>query len=167
MANAMAVATTDLGGNPSVRMLLLDQVDARGFSFQTNIDSPKAHHLAHNPNVALTFWWPRLLRQVRVIGTTEPLPAEDVQRYWSTAPQGIKAMLQACRQSQPINSRAELERRFDEALQTDDQALPSDWGGYRVTPDMIEFWQGRANRLQDRLRLTRTDTGWRTERLMP
>jgi pyridoxamine 5'-phosphate oxidase len=169
-ANAMALATTDHNGLPTVRMLLLDHVDQRGLTFQTNLESPKAHHLQRTSTAALLFFWPKLLRQVRVSGRVERLPREEIETYWASAPPGIQAMIRACRQSQPVASRAELEHLFQTALDeapNGGAAIPPDWGGFRLAPDSMEFWQGREHRLQDRLRLTRLDGGWRVERLMP
>jgi pyridoxamine 5'-phosphate oxidase len=171
MANAMAVATTGLDGAPSVRMVLLTSADQRGFAFETNIDSPKAHHLEAQPRAALLFFWPRLLRQVRIVGEVSMIAREEVEASFQAAPPEIQAMIRACRQSQPIADRATLEEQWSEALQqapTGGAAMPADWGGYRLMPHSIEFWQGRANRLQDRLRLTHEPDGtWRLERLVP
>jgi pyridoxamine 5'-phosphate oxidase len=171
LANAMAVATTAPDGAPSVRMVLLDQADERGFAFQTNLDSPKAHHLTARPLAALLFFWPRLLRQVRVTGRVSRIADEEVRGWFASAPPDIQAMIRACRQSQPIADRAALEQLWWAALQEAPQGgapMPGDWGGFRVSLDSIEFWQGRAHRLQDRLRLTRQpDGGWHLERLIP
>ena len=171
MANAMAVATTGPDGAPTVRMVLLTTADHRGFAFETNLDSPKAHDLAALPKAALLFFWPRLLRQVRVVGEVSTIPREEVEASFHAAPPEIQAMIRACRQSQPIADRATLERLWSEALEQSPGGgaeMPADWGGYRLQPARIEFWQGRANRLQDRLRLTlERDGSWRVERLIP
>jgi pyridoxamine 5'-phosphate oxidase len=170
MPNAMAVATTRPDGTPSVRMLLLESVDAAGFTFLTSLESPKAHDLEALPRVAMAFWWPLLLRQVRLTGQVTPLPRSEVRRSFDTAPPGIQAMLRACHQGQPIGSRQELERLFDSALAeypSGGAPLPDHWGGFRLEPDSIEFWQGRNNRLQDRLRFTRENGQWRLQRLAP
>jgi pyridoxamine 5'-phosphate oxidase len=170
MANAMALATTAADGSPTARMVLLDSADERGFAFQTNLDSPKAHHFGVRPRAALLFFWPKLLRQVRITGSVSPIPADEVRASFAAAPPEIQAMIRACRQGQPIASRAELEQLWHEALRAAPEGgapMPEDWGGFRVRMDAIEFWQGRANRLQDRLRLTRQDSGWLLERLIP
>jgi pyridoxamine 5'-phosphate oxidase len=168
MPNAMAVATGSADGVPSVRMILLEDVDERGFTFQTNIESPKARDLAAIPRAALAFFWPILLRQVRITGRVDPLSRTEAAAYYAAAPPPIQTMLQACRQGEVIADRAALERAYAEAAaSTAPRTLPAHWGGYRVTAETIEFWQGRQNRLQDRLRYTRQDVGWRIERLVP
>jgi pyridoxamine 5'-phosphate oxidase len=169
MAHAMALATVDADGSPSARMVLLEGVDVEGFVFQTNTESPKARDLAANPQAALTFFWPLLLRQVRVRGTVSLLPRSVVEKLFARTPAGIQVMLRACRQSTVIPNRAALERGYAEALTSADTRVPDDWGAYRLRTDSIEFWQGRANQLQDRLRYTRTTarTAWRIERLVP
>ena len=168
MPNAMAVATSSAEAEPSVRMILLEDVDERGFTFQTNIESPKARDLAAVPRAALAFFWPVLLRQVRITGTVEPLSREEVAAFYAAAPPAVQAMLQACRQGEVIPDRAALERAYAEAAaSTTPRTVPNHWGGYRVTAETIEFWQGRQNWLQDRLRYTRQNDGWRIERLVP
>ncbi|HEY2592841.1 MAG TPA: pyridoxamine 5'-phosphate oxidase [Chloroflexota bacterium] len=167
MAHAMALATVDADAAPSARMVLLEGVDAEGFAFQTNTDSPKARDLAANPRAALTFFWPILVRQVRVRGTVSVLPRSVVEKLYARAPAGIQVMLRACRQSQVIPDRATLERGYAAALVSADTSVPSDWGAYVLRTESIEFWQGRENQLQDRLRYTREGTTWRIERLVP
>jgi pyridoxamine 5'-phosphate oxidase len=167
MANAMALATVGSDGLPSLRMMLLEDFDERGFVIQTNLESPKAAALRATPAAALTFFWPQLVRQVRVTGTVEPLAREEMAVYYARTPSAVQAMLRACRQSQVIADRAALERMYAESLQVVDASLPDHWGGYRLKVATIEFWQGRQNWLQDRLRYTRTDGGWRIERLIP
>ena len=170
MPNAMAVATTRPDGTPAVRMLLLEGVDAAGFTFLTSLESPKAADLEALPRAAITFWWPLLLRQVRLTGQVTPLAWAEVRRSFDSAPPGIQAMLRACHQSQAISSRQELEAVFESALAeypSGGAPLPDHWGGYRLEPDSIEFWQGRSNRLQDRLRFTREAGRWRLQRLVP
>jgi pyridoxamine 5'-phosphate oxidase len=168
----MAIATASADGVPAVRMVLLDRVDERGCIFQTNLDSPKAHDLASQPRAALAFWWPRLVRQVRVTGPVTRLSTEEVEKLFDATPPGIQAMLRACRQSEVIASRAVLEQRFATAVQEaaggTPLPMPNDWGGFCVGLETVEFWQGRPNRLQDRLRFSRNpEGGWRLERLMP
>jgi pyridoxamine 5'-phosphate oxidase len=170
MANAMALASTDADGNPQARMVLLEAADERGFAFHTNLASPKARDFQGNPHAALLFFWPQLLRQVRITGHITQIPPEEVQHAFNQAPPEIQAMIRACRQGQPIASRALLEQLWQNAIDLAPRggaAMPDDWGGYRVSMDTIEFWQGRANRLQDRLKLTRQPGGWRLERLIP
>lgn len=167
MPTAMALATTDPDGRPSVRMVLLEDVDERGFTFQTNLASPKARDLAARPNAALAFFWALPLRQVRVTGPVERLSRDDEAAYFAATPSPIQAMIRACRQSEVIADRAELEREYAQALAAADTTVPAHWGGYRVRVETIEFWQGRPNRLQDRLRYTRGAGAWRIERLIP
>jgi pyridoxamine 5'-phosphate oxidase len=169
MPRAMALASTRPDGLPSVRMVLLEDVDQRGFAFQTNLESPKAQDLKALPFAAATFFWPTLVRQVRISGPVQPLSRDEVASYFSAAPPPIQAMLRACRvQTAVIADRAVLERSFAEALASPDTGLPDHWGGYRLQVATIEFWQGRQNWLQDRLRYTRIPDGsWRIERLVP
>ena len=168
MPGAMALATVSQDGLPSVRMMQLEDVDERGITFQTNLDSPKAHHLAGLPRAAVAVFWPLLLRQVRVTGSIGALTRDEVRAYHNRLPPGVHAMLQACRQSQVIADRAELEALYAAAMKEPADGVPKDWGGYRLRVETIEFWQGRPNWLQDRMRYTRTDDGaWRIERLVP
>jgi pyridoxamine 5'-phosphate oxidase len=168
MANAMALATAGADGVPDVRMVLFEDVDERGFTFQTNLDSPKALALTAVPRAALVFFWPRLLRQVRVSGSVTPLDRNEVAAYFSAAPSAIQAMIRACHQSTVIPDRSALERAYLAALSSSSEdGVPAHWGGYRLQIETIEFWQGRQNWLQDRLRYTRTVGGWRIERLVP
>jgi pyridoxamine 5'-phosphate oxidase len=166
LASAMALATVGADGLPSLRMMLLEDVDERGFVFQTNLDSPKALALAATPAAALAFFWPLLVRQVRVTGRVEPLARHEVATYFARTPLDVQTMLRACRQSQVIGNRAELERMYTAAAASD-SGLPDHWGGYRLHVATIEFWQGREHWLQDRLRYTHTGAGWRIERLAP
>jgi pyridoxamine 5'-phosphate oxidase len=168
MPGAVALATVSVDGLPTVRMMMLEDVDERGFAFQTNLDSPKAQHLAHLPRAALAFFWPRLVRQVRVTGSIESLGRDQVAAYYDRLPSGVHTMLQACRQSQVIADRTELEALYAAARTAPQAGVPTDWGGYRLRVETIEFWQGRPNWLQDRLRFVRADgAGWRIERLVP
>jgi pyridoxamine 5'-phosphate oxidase len=171
MANAMALATTGPDGAPTARMVLLTRADEHGFAFETNLDSPKAEHIAAQPRVALLFFWPILLRQVRISGRVTRLPDDEVRASFQAAPPEVQAMIRACRQSRTIPDRASLERLWSQALAeapTGGAPMPADWGGYRVSIDSIEFWQGRAHRLQDRLRVSRRSDGtWLLERLVP
>ncbi len=169
MPRAMALATVDADGSPTSRMVLLEAVDGEGFVFQTNSASPKACDLAANPRAALTFFWPILLRQVRVRGTVSGLPRSVVEEFFARTPLGIQVMLRACRQSTVVPDRATLERNYADALASGDTQVPADWGAFCLRVESIEFWQGRENQLQDRLRYTRASDGtaWRIERLVP
>ncbi len=167
MANAMALATVGADGMPAVRMVLLEDVDERGFTFQTNLESPKALALRAVPRAAVVFFWPRLVRQVRVTGSVSLLDRAEVAAYFSAAPSAIQAMIRACRQSTVIPDRAALEGAYARALGSGEEGVPAHWGGYRLYIETIEFWQGRQNWLQDRLRYTRLADGWRIERLVP
>jgi len=169
MPRAMALATTRPDGTPSVRMVLLEDVNERGFAFQTNLASPKAQDLAKRPVAAATFFWPTLVRQVRITGSVQPLTRDEVAAYFAAAPLGIQAMLRACRvQTDVIPDRAALEHSYKEALALPEIGLPDHWGGFRLRVKTIEFWQGRQNWLQDRLRYSRSsDATWRIERLVP
>ena len=167
MAKAMALATVGQDGAPAVRMVLFEDVDERGFTFQTNLESPKADALAAVPQAAIVFFWPLLVRQVRVTGPVSLLEREEVAAYFAAAPSAIQTMIRACRQSTVIPDRAALERVYLTAQGSSESAVPAHWGGYRVHIETMEFWQGRQNWLQDRLRYTRSASGWRIERLVP
>jgi pyridoxamine 5'-phosphate oxidase len=166
---ALALASVDAAGAPAVRMMMLEDVDERGFAFQTNLESPKARDFARQPAAALTFFWPRLVRQVRATGTVARLSAAEVAAYYGRAPVGIQAMIRAARQSTVIPDRAALVAAFEAELRAPSaDGVPPHWGGYRLHVATIEFWQGRPNWLQDRLRYTRQpDDTWRIERLVP
>jgi pyridoxamine 5'-phosphate oxidase len=169
--NAMALATATADGFPSVRMVLLRGFDERGFAFFTNYESRKARELEANPRAALAIFWHELERQVRIEGRVERVSDEESDRYFHSRPAGSRIGAWASPQSQVIADRdalevlyEQIERRYAE----DTIPRPSNWGGYRVIPDSIEFWQGRPNRLHDRLRYTRqSDGGWRIDRLAP
>jgi pyridoxamine 5'-phosphate oxidase len=168
--NAMVLATADGAGAPSARTVLLKAVDERGFTFFTNYDSRKGRDLAENSRAALVFYWAALERQVTITGAVTKLPVAESERYFQTRPRGSRIAAWASRQSAPIESRAELEREWRDTAARfpgDDVPLPPNWGGYVLTPDSIEFWQGRSNRLHDRLRYTREGDGWRIDRLAP
>ena len=164
----LATATAD--GVPSGRMMLLKGVDERGFVFYTNYGSRKSKELDGNPRAALVFHWPILQRQVRVEGPVARISFEESEAYFRSRARGSRLGAWASTQSKPLESREQLERRFEEYARRypgDDVPLPEFWGGYRVKPERIEFWQGRINRLHDRLRYERTETGWEIVRLYP
>lgn len=168
--NAMTLATAAADGIPSARMVLLKGVDARGFVFYTNHESQKGRELAANPHAALVLYWDLLQRQVRVTGAVERLNAEESAEYFHNRPRDSQIGAWASPQSAAIPSRDVLEaQRTQLERQFAGQAipLPPFWGGYRVTPRTIEFWQGRPSRLHDRFRYTHSVHGWQIERLAP
>jgi len=170
LPDAVALATSTKDGVPSVRMMLNKGIDERGFRFFTNYGSPKAAELAENPEAALAFHWNRLHRQVRVKGTVERLTAEESEAYFSTRPRGSQLGAWASQQSDELESRQQLVDSYKEheaRFSGQEVPLPPFWGGYRLVPRRIEFWQGRANRLHDRLRYTKEAGGWRRVRLYP
>jgi len=170
LPESVALATSTPDGTPSVRMVLLKGADERGFVFFTNYGSRKAAELDTNPRAALCFHWAVHQRQVRVSGAVSRISEEDSSAYFETRGRGSKLGAWASRQSQPLGERAELEGRMkevEERFAGDDVPLPSFWGGYRIVPETIEFWQGRADRLHDRLVFTRAGDGWETVRLYP
>jgi pyridoxamine 5'-phosphate oxidase len=169
--NAMALATADIGGHPSVRTVLLKGVDARGFTFFTNYQSRKGRELDANAWGALAFYWPHVERQVCVSGPVTQLSREESERYFRSRPLGSRLAAWASDQSAVIPDRAALEarwRQIEEQFQGKDIPLPPFWGGYLLSPHNIEFWQGRPSRLHDRFRYTRTgDKDWKLDRLAP
>jgi pyridoxamine 5'-phosphate oxidase len=170
-ANAMTLATATPEGRPSARMVLLRGADARGFSFFTNYESRKARELEANPFAALVFFWQELERQVRIEGRVERVSDDESDRYFHSRPKGARIGAWASPQSQVVASRLVLEARFLEFERRHAGEIvprPVNWGGYRLVPDSIEFWQGRPNRLHDRLRYSRSPDGsWVIERLAP
>ncbi|MGI9117338.1 MAG: pyridoxamine 5'-phosphate oxidase [Gaiellales bacterium] len=169
--NAMALATVGADGNPVARMVLLKEVaDDGAFVFFTNRESRKGQDLAAHPRASLVFWWEPLERQVRVEGDVVPTSDAETAAYFATRPRESRIGAWASHQTQPIADRPALERQFDEADAAhpgEDVPVPPWWGGYRVVPDAIEFWQGRTGRMHDRLRYERKDAHWRRERLQP
>ncbi|HEX5056822.1 MAG TPA: pyridoxamine 5'-phosphate oxidase [Gammaproteobacteria bacterium] len=170
-ANAMTLATAGADGSPSQRMVLLKDFDETGFVFYTNLESRKAREIAGNPQVSLHFGWLPLQRQVIVGGRTEKLSTAEAFRYFSSRPRASRLAAWASRQSRPVISREQLERQFEEVKQRFGEGeipLPSFWGGYRVRPHSIEFWQGRQHRLHDRFVYRRgAEEAWAIERLSP
>jgi len=168
--NAMILATCTPDGKPSARAVLLKALDTRGFTFFTNYDSRKGHEMAANPHVAVVFLWHQLERQVRVEGTVEIVTAAESDEYYVKRPLGSRLGAWASPQSAVIPDRAFLENAHAELLAKypdGNPPRPPNWGGYRVLPEMIEFWQGRPSRLHDRILFTRLVTGWKRERLAP
>ena len=168
---AMTLATADREGRPSARIVLLKGYDERGFVFYTNYESRKGRDLAENPRAALVFYWAALDRQVRIEGTIEKTSREESEAYFHSRPIGAQIGAWASRQSHPLAHREDLERAVH-ALEEDfgdgPVPLPASWGGYRVVPELFEFWQGRRSRLHDRLCYVRLpEGGWQIERLFP
>jgi pyridoxamine 5'-phosphate oxidase len=167
---AMTLATATPDGRPSARMVLLRGFDERGFCFYTNYESRKGAELAANPRAALVFWWGELQRQVRIEGRVEPTTREESEAYFHSRPPGSQLSAAASPQSKVIDGRAVLERRVTQlatGLPDGAMPLPDFWGGFRLTHEVVEFWQGRPNRLHDRLRYRRTGGTWTIERLAP
>jgi pyridoxamine 5'-phosphate oxidase len=166
---AMALATADANGRPSARIVLLKGVDPRGFVFFTNYASRKGRELAANPNAAMTFLWKELERQVRIEGRTEKVTPEESAAYFATRPLGSKIGAWASPQSEVIESRIWLEDHWAQLSKEHgaDPPLPPHWGGYRLMPDYLEFWQGRQSRLHDRVAYTRGKERWTIARLAP
>ena len=167
---AMALATADAQGRPSVRMVLLKGADEQGFVFYTNHGSRKGRELEANPSAALVLYWVALHRQVRARGLVTRLSTAESEAYFRSRPRGAQLSAAASPQSEVVPDREWLERRVSE-LETRfdgrEVPLPEDWGGWRLAPDEVEFWQGDPNRLHDRLRYRRGEDGWVIERLAP
>ena len=168
--NAMSLSTVAANGRPSSRIVLVKQFDARGFSWYTNYDSKKGSDLRENSVAALLFFWSELERQVRIEGRVERTAPEESDRYFRSRPLKSRLSAIASHQSAPIASRAQLEQNYDVVAQGagEDPARPDNWGGYRLIPDRIEFWQGRRSRFHDRIVYERQeDGGWTRQRLQP
>lgn len=168
--NAMTLATVAPDGMPSARIVLLKGYDAQGFVFFTNYESEKGRQLQFQKNASLLFFWKELERQIRIEGTVEKIPSAESDVYYDSRPFGSRLGAWASPQSQPIESREWLEKRLEtisEAYNESNIKRPAHWGGYRVSPKSIEFWQGRSNRLHDRIKYTRSEKGWQFVRLAP
>ncbi|MFZ2238126.1 MAG: pyridoxamine 5'-phosphate oxidase [Gordonia amarae] len=172
--NAMVLGTVDADGLPVTRTVLCKGADADGITFFTNYDSDKGSDLAAHPYAAVTFPWIALERQVHVRGPVEKVTPEETADYWNKRPRGSQLSASASAQSRPIGSRTDLEdraaaeaARFGGFSSGAPVPVPGNWGGYRIRPRVVEFWQGRANRLHNRVRLTLTDAGWHAQRLQP
>jgi len=169
-ANAMTVATATSDGIPAARIVLLKGFDERGFVFYSNYESAKGRDLEQNPRAALTFFWPQLERQVRISGTVARVNREESRAYFDSRPPGSRIAASLSRQSQVVPDRAYLESEFarlEAEFGEGPVPLPDFWGGYRVAPEWIEFWQGRPSRLHDRLRYQRDAEEWVVVRLSP
>jgi len=169
-ATRVALATVDSSAHPTVRVVLLKQVDDRGFVFYTNFESRKARHLDENPNAALCFYWPSIDEQVRVEGVVERVSDEEADAYFASRDRGSKVGAWASRQSRPLDSRRTLIGRYlkyQAKFAARQVPRPDFWGGYRLRPERIEFWHNQAHRLHDRLLYIRESDGWKVERLYP
>jgi pyridoxamine 5'-phosphate oxidase len=169
LAEAMTVATVDADGAPNARMVLLKGFGPDGFRFFTNYESAKGDELAANPRAALVIYWRELDRQVRIRGEVERLSSEDSDAYFASRPHDSQIAAAISPQSRPIK-REELDRRYEELaaeLAGSDPQRPEHWGGYRLRPDVIEFWQGRDSRMHDRIVYGRRSDGWEIQRLAP
>lgn len=168
--SAMTLATVNAHGRPSIRTVLLKNVDPRGFIFYTNYDSQKGKDLAENNQVSLLFFWPELERQVRIEGLSEKISRQESETYFHSRPIGSQIGAISSPQSEVIESRDFLDHRNQAVIAKyldKEIPMPAHWGGYLIVPHRIEFWQGRANRLHDRLVYSLTDHAWRIDRLAP
>ena len=171
LPDAVTLATVSNDGMPSARIVLVRGFDESGFVFYTDHQSQKGQELAKNPNAALVFYWREFDRQVRVAGSVSTVSREESEKYFRSRPVGSQLAALASNQGEVIPNRQELEGRYNQLIETyrdKEIPLPPYWGGFRLSPHWFEFWQGRPNRLHDRLRYTyRSDEGWKIERLSP
>jgi len=168
--NAMTLATSSLDGQPSARIVLLKGFDQQGFVFYTNYESRKGKELSNNNKAALLFFWSSLERQVRIEGTVEKVSLEESKVYFDSRPEGSRIGAWSSHQSEPIDSRKILEDQvshYSASFSNQEIPLPPFWGGYRLKPHLLEFWQGRQSRLHDRLRYRLIDGHWHIDRLSP
>jgi len=169
-ANAMFLATSSLKGIPSVRTVLLKHFDEKGFVFYTNYSSRKGNDLKENPNASLLFYWKEPERQIRIEGVTEKVTRQESEEYFNSRPFESRISALASKQSSILRNRDELEKKFEELQQKYEGSvvpLPESWGGYRLIPCKIEFWQGRQNRLHDRILFSYEKEKWKIDRLSP
>ncbi|HVN68890.1 MAG TPA: pyridoxamine 5'-phosphate oxidase [Candidatus Binatia bacterium] len=169
-AIAMCLATADAAAHPSARMVLLRGLDARGIAFYTSRLSRKGRELAENPHAAAVLYWPALARQVRIEGDVTPLTDAESDAYFDARPRGHRIAAWASEQSEPLESYALLEERFahfDARFEGEEVPRPHSWGGYLLAPSQVEFWQGRPNRMHDRVAYARSGNEWREIRLQP
>ena len=167
---AVALATSTMHGRPSVRMVLLKGVDARGFVFFTNYQSRKATEMEANSQAALAFYWPGMQVQVRVEGTLDRVSPEESDAYFESRPIGHRLGTWASEQSREVDSAEDLARKFEEVdrrFKDREVPRPAHWGGYRITPESVEFWFGKENRMHEREQYTRAGNGWTVRRLQP
>lgn len=169
-AIAMCLATADAAARPSARIVLLRGLDQRGLRFYTSYQSRKGRELAENPHAAATFYWPKLERQARVEGDVTQLSDEESDEYFNSRPRGHRIAAWASEQSEAIDSQATLEERFahfDQRFEGEEVPRPHSWGGYLLAPSRVEFWQGRPNRMHERIEYTRLGTSWDVTFLQP
>ena len=170
LPESMALGTATPDGKPSVRLVLLKGYDSRGFVFFTNYESRKAGELEANPEATLVFHWAILQRQVRLEGIVQRITKEESEAYFHSRPRGSQIGAWASKQTQILATRKELEERvekYESEFKGEEVPLPPFWGGYRLNPRSMEFWQGRASRLHDRIRFLRTEGEWARQRLYP
>ena len=168
--NAMCVATSTADGRPSIRVVLLKELNKRGFVFFTNYNSRKGKEISANPHTAIVFDWHQMERQVRIEGIIEKISEEDSDSYFNSRPHGSKIGAWVSPQSQVVKGREELDKlqlQTEQRFEGDDIPRPPHWGGYILLPTKIEFWQGRPSRLHDRILYTKTNNHWTIERLAP
>ncbi len=166
----MNIATVDASGAPNVRVVLLKEIEGSDFIFYTNYNSDKGKQLEHNAQICANFWWIGNQRQIRIDGIVTKVSFEQSERYFKSRPQGSQLAAITSQQSQPIESIEQLEQKYDqivEAYQDKPVECPKHWGGYKITPSRIEFWQGKQHRLHHRVRYERTEKAWNKVFLQP